>query len=153
MPEHFKWCHAFYFQTNTNIGYLYLFCQRCRDLVGHNRHSVRKSMGDKKIIRNLKKSIYSSLFIMLTGYPGTHLTECRKHSTIRFYEKARSSIPCPDRKIVITGIDFVSHFFNAENLSLCVFLNQPIPEGRTEIKPVMEIFCLNENIRVKKVGH
>lgn len=91
--------------------------------------------------------------IVLRGCPVADRSQNRKSSGVGFEEEGRPSLGGPNSKLIGTCSDFVTDLFDTKNDSFFILINQPIPEGRAEIQPVMEVLRLDKNVCVYEIGH
>ncbi|EXI72984.1 MAG: hypothetical protein AW07_02916 [Candidatus Accumulibacter sp. SK-11] len=59
----------------------------------------------------------------------------------------------PIVQLVSARGDFIRHFIDAEHATARAVVDQPVPEGRAEVQPIMQVLGLDEDFGIEQVGH
>ena len=118
--------------------------------MGDDNKIVRQRVSDQPVVSGLKKRRNRSRLIGLARGPGAHVGEGRHHRIIGRKKEGATARGCPIGEIVAPGLQFIAHLVDAGDAASCVLGDQPFPERRAEIEPVMQVLRLNEDVRVEQ---
>jgi hypothetical protein len=114
---------------------------------------MRQRVSHKIVISQLKKRVAGRGFVVLAGDPRADRAKGRQDRSIGLEKEARAALCRPRRQFISASFDLIANFLNAEDLANRVTGDQPIPERRTEIEPIVEVLRLDEHIGVEQIGH
>jgi len=121
--------------------------------MGNDGMSAGLGLRHKIVVGDLKKGAHRRRRIGLTVCPGADGRQCRKDQCIRREKETAASLCRPLGQLVCNGLYLVSHLLDAEEYPGRIPGNEPFPEGRTEIEPVVKVLRGDEDVCVQQIGH
>ena len=115
-------------------------------------HSQAPSRRDRRVIRRTGARRRRREAPGLAGSRG-YLSASPTHTISRRPEKPIVQRHSPRRQFVGHRLKLVTDSLNAVDLARPVPRNQPLPKGRAEIEPVVQVLRSNEDVGVKQVRH
>ncbi len=112
-----------------------------------------KRRGDQPVIGDLQKGTDRCRLIALLRYPRAYPCSRGQGGRVRHHEEPRVQLRSPRRKLVLPSLELVADMLDAQDLRGGMLTNDPVPEGPTKIKAVMQILGLDEDAGIDQVGH
>ena len=115
--------------------------------------TICQGVGDQVVVGHLQKGIDGCRFILLLRGPGAHGGELRRDRRTGLHEQAVAVVTYPVRQLIAACGDFIGNLVVAEHATCGMVVEQPLPKGRAEIQPVVQVLGLDEHVGIKQVGH
>ena len=106
-------------------------------------------LGDEIIVGDLKERAHGRLRVRLAPHPAAHVCQCRNADASGRRKNPSSSFAAhPDSSSAIACSSSPT-FSAAVDVAGTMFGDQPVPERRTEVEPVMQVLGPDEDIGVE----
>src|SRR5690625_2593369 len=98
---------------------------------------VCQRMSDQVVVSYLQEGIDGCRLILLLCGPVAYRAKLGCRSCSGLHEKTVTMVTHPVGQLVASSGDFIRYFVDTEDTPFGVFVEQPLPKGRTKIQPVV----------------
>src|SRR5215203_5858787 len=116
----------------------------------HDREFVGVGLGYEVVVTDLEERVYRRRLIASSCCPVANSLEAWDDRFIRFDEEVWTGF-CPFGERICARLQLIEDFLDAENRFGFMLLDEPFPESRTEVEPVVKVLSLDEDVSVKEI--